>query len=57
MTASGRKQTLDFVDFEDSERPLLRKADIGGLRDAESPRDVRFTPETGHWAKMGEIVR
>jgi len=28
MTDCGRKQTFDFVDFEQSERPVSGKADI-----------------------------
>ena len=31
MTAIGRKQTFDFLDFGASERPLWRKADIQGI--------------------------
>ena len=47
MTAYGRKRTLDFVDFEVSERPLWRKADIKPETPEIESENVRFTPESG----------
>jgi hypothetical protein len=41
-TASGRKRTLDFVDFGAYERPLWRKADI-----PEYPQDFHKIDQLG----------
>ena len=48
MAASGRKRTLDFVDFRASERPLWRKADIKPETPESESKNVRFTLGSGH---------
>ena len=53
MTAYGRKQTLDFVDFGVFERPLLRKADIQIREMKNRELKGRFTPES---SRSGMIV-
>ena len=42
MAASGRKQTLVFVDLALSERPLSGKGDIQDVAASESLRKDRF---------------
>ncbi len=42
MSAIGRKRTFDFVDFDVSERPLWRKADI-----PEYPQDFHKIDQLG----------
>ncbi len=47
-SAIGRKQTLDFVELGEFERPLMRKADIWLEPGKIGSPDVSLTPETGH---------
>jgi len=50
--ASGRKLPVVSVNFQQSECPLLVKADVQpGAAEIGLPND-RFTPGTGHWAKL-----
>jgi len=57
MSAFGRKQTFKSAVFERAERPLSGKADIRLGASGIGSRNDRFTPETGHWAKLGQKVR
>jgi hypothetical protein len=55
MTASGRKRKSETVDFEQFERPLLRKADIQQIAPQILPANVRYAVESGHWG--GRVLK
>jgi hypothetical protein len=47
MTASGRKLPLKTLVFQQSERPLLGKADIQIRIFEKTLRNDRYTPDSG----------
>jgi len=53
MSACGRKRTVIFLFFGVIERPLWRKADINDWASEIGVINDRFTPESGHWARLG----